>query len=186
MKSYKSPRDENAQICALRAMHIRKSLLAVVSSLVAYGCHQGRFVDVPMPADGDELPILYRVQGVHSHETRALRVVVRDAATLAQIPIADVPVDFRTQMLLVVTLGRVTSDLYSVDVSHVWRERGKLRVETTVHAPPAGAPVSMASPYCIVVIPRCDLNVAEFDARPPSRDRSWQQSEPPKDWGGRP
>lgn len=158
-------------------------LIAV--SLLASGCHQSRFVSSAMPADGEELPILYRVQGVHSHETRAMRVVVRDAATLAQIPIADVPVDFSTQMLLIVTLGRVTSDLYTVDIPRVWREKGRLRVETLLRAPPPGAPVSMASPYCIVVVPQCDLNVADFMTRPPVRDRSWQQSEPPKDWGGK-
>ena len=157
----------------------------VLCMVVAAGCHQTRYSDAPMPAEGEELPILYRVQGVHSHETRAMRVVVRDAATFAQIPIADVPVDFRTQMLLIATLGRVTSDLYSVDITRAWREKGQLRVETVLHAPPPGHPVAMASPYCIVVVPKCDLNVADFDPQPPVRDRSWQQSEPPKEWGGR-
>lgn len=146
---------------------------------LAVGCHQGRFSSTPLPADGEELPILHKVHGVHSHETRPMQLVIRDAAAYAQLALADVPVDFEHEMMLVVTLGRVTSDQYLVDVARVWRERGQLRVETHVVAPPPGVPTVMSSPYCIAVVPRCDLNVAEFSVEPPVRTRSWQQSEPP-------
>lgn len=133
-----------------------------------------------MPADGEELPILRRVAGTHSHETRAMQIVVRDPAMLARIPLADVSVDFSEEMLLVVTLGRVTSDRFAVDITRVWREGGRLRTEVTVSAPAAGAPIAMASPFCIVVVPRCDLNVADFSPEPPQRTRSWEQSTPPE------
>jgi hypothetical protein len=137
---------------------------------------------MPGPADGDELPILHQVQGTHSHETRAMQLVIRDPATLAQVPLADVPVDFAREMLLVVTLGRVTSDRCSVAIDRVWREEGHLRVSTVVTPPPAGAAIAMASPYCIAVVPRCDLNVAGFSPEPPARERTWDQSTVPENW----
>ena len=133
-----------------------------------------------MPAEGDELPILRQIHGTHSHETRAMQLVIRDAATLAQVPLTDVPVDFSSEMLLVVTLGRVTSDQYSVNIDRVWREGPSLRVSSTVSAPPPGAPLVMASPYCIAVVPRCDLNITGFMPIPPKRVRPWQQSAPPQ------
>lgn len=154
-----------------------------LSVLVVIGCHQPRTTTGVMPAPGEELPILHKINGVHSHETRAMQLVVRDLATLAQVPLTDVPVDFKDEMLLVVTLGRVTSDQYSIDIRRVWREGGVLRVETSVLAPGAGVATAMSSPYCIAVVPRCDLNVAEFANTPPARERSWQQSEPPTNWG---
>lgn len=162
----------------------RSIILGVVWLTAASGCHEPRHQYGVMPRDGEELPILDLVTGTHSHETQAMQVVIRDAPTLAQVPIIDVPVDFASQMLLVVTLGRVTSDQYLVTIDRVWREGGRLRVKTTVQAPPPGAPVAMASPYCIAVVPRCDLNVAGFSTRPPPRTRSWEQSTPPEKLGG--
>jgi hypothetical protein len=125
---------------------------------------------------------LRQATGTHSHETRALQLVVRDTQTLAQIPLADVPVDFSEEMLLIVTLGRMTSDQCGVRIERVWRERDRLRVKLAVHAPTSAPPV-MASPYCIAVVPKCDLDIAEFSARPPPRARSWEQSSPPENWG---
>jgi len=135
-----------------------------------------------MPAEGDELPILRQVHGTHCHETRAMQLVIRDPATLAQVPLTDVPVDFSQEMLLIVTLGRVPSDLYTVNIDRVWREGPHLRVSSTVTSPPPGAPLVMASPYCIAVVPRCDLNIHGFSPRPPARVRPWQQSAPPEKW----
>lgn len=142
------------------------------------GC-RSRTADIRLlPAEGEELPILHQDSGKHSHETRAMQLAIRNPAALALVPLHDVPVDFRQEMVLIVTLGRVPSDQYAVRIDRVWREGHKLRVATTVQTPPPNAPVRMASPYCIAVIPRCDLNVVDFDAEPPSRDRSWGQSEP--------
>lgn len=146
-------------------------------------CHQPRPGSGITPAPGEELPILHKIHGVHSHETRAMQVVARNASALAQIPLSDVPVDFRKEMVLIVTLGRLTSDQYVVDISRVWRDGGVLRVETSVTAPPPGVPTVMSSPFCMAVIPRCDLNVAEFSNEPPLRARSWMQSEPPSNLG---
>jgi hypothetical protein len=143
------------------------------------GCHELHDELHYIPADGEELPILRQAHGAHCHEARAMQLVIRDAATLAKVPLTDVPVDFSREMLLVVTLGRVTSDEYSLSIERVWREGPHLRVSTTVCSPPPGVPTVMASPYCIAVVPRCDLNVAGFSPQPLPRTRTWQQSEPP-------
>jgi len=131
----------------------------------------------PFPPDGSELPILRQISRTHSHEQRAMRIVVRDQAQFARIPLEDVPVDFKQEMLLIVTLGRVSSDQYAVKVDRVWRDGGKLRVTTSLSRPKPNAPISVASPYCIAIVPRCDLNVSGFLPEPPPRDRTWGQSE---------
>lgn len=143
------------------------------------GCHEysGGMNEVPL--DGEELPILRQVAGTHCHETRAMQVVVRDPATLAQITIEDVSVDFSREMLLVVTLGRVMSDQYGIHIDRVWRDGAKLRVAVAITSPPPGAPIGLSTPYCIAVVPRCPLNVADFAPEPPQRSRSWNQSPPP-------
>lgn len=110
-----------------------------------------------------------------------MQFVVRNLAAWSQVQLRDVPVDFRKEMLLVVTLGRRSSDQYEVSIDRIWRRRGALQVEIGVRRPAADAPVVMSSPYCIAVVPRCDLNVAGFDPDPPYRERSWEQSPPPTD-----
>jgi hypothetical protein len=131
-----------------------------------------------LPEEGETLPILHQAFGEHSHETRAMQLAIRNPETLALVPLCDVPVDFQKEMVLIITLGRVPSDQYAVRIDRVWREGRKLHVASTVQTPPPNAPIRMASPYCVAVIPRCDLNVADFETEPPSRDRSWGQSEP--------
>jgi hypothetical protein len=147
---------------------------------LASGCHQPRPIGGVVVGEGQELPILRRYGGPHSNEIQAMQVVVRDAATWARIPLAEIPVDFSDKMLLVVTMGRVMSDGYAVEVARVWREGSRLRVELAVSEPPPGSPVVMASPWSVTVVPRCEMNVVEFDTSPPDRDRSWEQSAPPQ------
>jgi hypothetical protein len=151
----------------------------VVVGLLCLGCHEQRFGSRPAPAEGEELPILEQYQGTHSHETRAMQLVVRDPQTLAQVPLIDMPVNFNEEMLLIVTLGQVTSDQHAVRIDRVWREAGRLRVSVQMQTPSTPPTVTMASPYCVAVVPRCDLNVADFLATPPKRERSWNQSPPP-------
>lgn len=152
-------------------------LLGMVA--VGSGCHDPMPGVSQTPQEGEELPILRQTAGEHSHETRAMQVVVRDAAMLARISLEDIQVDFAQEMVLIVTLGQVTSDQYRVGIDRVWREGSKLHVAVTIRRPPPGSPVAMATPYCLVVVPRCDLNIAGFKADLPSRDPSWQQSPPP-------
>ncbi|MFH1418227.1 MAG: hypothetical protein ABII12_08090 [Planctomycetota bacterium] len=156
--------------------------LLCAAAILSYGCREVRHDFREMPEECEELAILRQVHGTHCHETRPMQLVIRDAAALAQAPIVDVEVDFSREMLLIVTLGRVYSDQYAVRIDRVWRSGPRLEVATTIQTPAPGAPTRMASPYCIAVVPRCALNVAGFDASPPTRIRSWQQSPRPDRW----
>lgn len=151
--------------------------------LVAFACFGCSCVDSTegvsqIPANGDDLPILREFVRVHSHETRAMRLVIRDSAALAKVPLEQIPIDFNREMMLVITLGRVPSDRYRVRIDRVYRDGGELRVESSVVQPPEDSPLVPSSPYCIAVVPKCDLNVAQFSSNPPSRQRTWTQSEP--------
>lgn len=131
-----------------------------------------------LPNEGEDLPILRQLSGTHSHEARAMQIVIRDDASLAKLPLTKVDVNFDREMLLIVVMGRVPSDQYAVKIDRVWREGRRLLVKTIVQTPPAGAPLTVASPWCIAVVPRCDLNVQGFATEPPKRVRTWGQSEP--------
>lgn len=154
------------------------ALALFVLATVGVGCTMNDAEFRELPADGAELPILRQVSRVHSHETRAMQVVVRNSAGLAKVPLEEIPVDFNKEMLLVITLGRVPSDQYRVQIDRVFREGGALQVEATIEEPGPGAPLAPASPYCIAVVPQCELNVINFLAEAPSRERTWSQSEP--------
>lgn len=159
------------------------TVAAVLCALVtAPGCHEFHETDgLGLPADGEELPILRQFAGAHSHESRQMQFVVRDEAAMARVLLRDVPIDFETEMLLVVTLGRRSSDQYLPSIERVWRDGGVIRVEISVRQPARDAPVEFASPYCMAIVPKCALNVADFDPDPPFRQRSWEQSPPPTD-----
>ena len=138
---------------------------------------------VRTPADGQDLPILHQIQGTHSNETRAMQLVVRDPQMLAKIPLTEVPVNFSDEMLLIVTLGRVLSDQYSVKIERIWRERGILRVTVKIETPKIETTKVASSPYCIAIVPKCDLNVEGFSTRLPiKRVRTWEQGTPPDEY----
>jgi len=96
-----------------------------------------------------------------------MQIVVRSESDRARMPLVGEPIDFEREMALVVTLGRVVSERYSVRVTRVWRQGPKLRVEIETAPPPEGSPITYATPFCVAVVPRCDLNVAGFEAGPP-------------------
>lgn len=106
-----------------------------------------------------------------------MRLAIRNAADLSQIPLDEFHVDFEKEMVLIVTLGRVPSDQYSVRITKVHRDRGRLIADVEVVQPPPDAPLVIASPYCVAIVERCDLPVEGFATRPPSRKRGWSQSE---------
>ena len=157
-------------------------IVAVLLVCGPFGCNREGGVQQSNSDQAVDFPILRSRNGAHSHENRAMQLVIREAATLARVPIVDIPVNFDHEMLLIVTLGRVMSDQYAVEIDRVWREKSKVRVSTRVTQPAAGAAPTIATPYCIAVVPRSDLNVEGFLATPPARDRSWGTSEAPKKW----
>lgn len=162
--------------------HRRASYIIGLLATIIGGCQPNEGVSQGGNEEPVEIPILRSAHGAHSHERRAMQLVIRDPATLAKVPIVDIPVNFDQEMLLVVTLGQVMSEEYAVVIDRVWQERSKVRVSTRVTQPSPGASPSIATPYCIAVVPRSDLNVAGFSATPPSRSRTWGTSETPKKW----
>jgi len=121
-----------------------------------------------LPA-GEDLPILFQQRGTYCGVRDRLRVVVRDEAHMAMLPVP--PVDFSRQMVLFVTLGRVFSDRYGVRIERVWREGRVIRgaIEETYPPPGEAGPLRPCSPYHLVVVPRSELNVEGFATEIPAR-----------------
>ena len=141
--------------------------LPLVSLVALGGCSQHR---PTTPADAypaEEWPILREKSGVYSRITRAVRVVARDRATLAQIPITELDVDFATEMVLIAGLGPTPGNEMGIRITRVWRAGSALRVqERQIHPGFDRAPgLSPASPWAVAVIPRSDLNVEGYTAR---------------------
>lgn len=135
------------------------------------GCSQqsGGAAEADEPVE--ELPILWERHGVYSRIQKPIRIVALDRGTLAQLPITEVEVDFKTQMVLIVGMGPTFRDDIGVRIVRVWRQGGQIQVqERQIHpGDEAGASMGQASPWSIVVVPRSDLNVAGFSARVPPR-----------------
>ncbi len=123
------------------------------------------------PADMADLPILWQKGGAYSRLTRQVRVVARDRATLARIPLADVPVDFDTQMVLITGLGPTPAREAGIRIVRVWRDGSRIRVrERRIHPGlegEASGAGTAASPWTICVVPKSDLNVEGYAARVP-------------------
>lgn len=136
--------------------------------VAAAGCQEPRSAPTT-PAEREEIPILWEHAGSASFIARPLRVVARDEATLAQVPVADVPVDWRTQMVLIAANGPVASDQIGIRIDRVWREGNRIRVQVHVLHPgdEKHGTVVQTSPYHIVIVPRSDLNVDGFSADVP-------------------
>ena len=119
------------------------------------------------PPEIQELPILWQKSGIHSHLARPTRLLVRDRATLARVPLTEVPVDFETQIVLVRGLGPTPDDRRSVRIARVWRHGSVIRVqEQMVYAEgSASDTIKPASPWTVAVIPRSNDNVEGYQVR---------------------
>jgi hypothetical protein len=117
----------------------------------------------------EDLPILWQRSGTYSRISRNTHVVARDQHTLAQIPVAEVPVDFDTQMVLVIGLGPTPINELGVRITRVWRDGSRIRVqERRIHPGVGSSPgFEPASPWTIAVVPKSDLNVEGFSTRVP-------------------
>jgi hypothetical protein len=100
--------------------------------------------------------------------TRAVRVLIRDQATLDRMPLTEIPVDFETQMVLVCGMGPVPDDRRGIRIVRVWREGRSIHVqERAIYSDDPGPPLEPASPWTVAVIPRSELNVVGYSARVP-------------------
>ena len=136
----------------------------------------------PNPAAGplEDLPILWEGSGTWSRIGRSVRVVVRNQAALARIPVAEIPVDFDRQMVLIVGLGPTAGSGVGVRITRVWRSGETVRVqEQRIHpGPDSGRQPELASPWAAVVVPKTDLNVEGFSTDIPEGLMSRQAGVP--------
>jgi len=149
--------------------------ILVLAIVALPGCPPpGPTVDQSQTHQVDELAITWSKTGTYSELHQPLRLVIRDPAALAAIPVAEVPVDFNEQMVLVAALGAVPTEGYAVRITRVWRDGRRVYVDVRVtHPQPGGTPPkhALCAPYHIVVVPRSDLNVEGFATQLPSDPR---------------
>ena len=117
----------------------------------------------PDVVPGDEWPIDWQVTGLHSSYASPERVLIRNSVDLARYPLVDVPVDFDTQMVLIVLSGTTRTNSVGVRIARIVYEGDRLRpvIRRFRTGSPDPAAVTTA-PYCIAVIWRTDLNVEGF------------------------
>lgn len=144
-----------------------------LTALSGWGGCSMNSTDSPSPyqvsSDQEELPILWQRSGAYSRLARSTHVVARNELELARLPIAEVPVDFETQMVLIVGLGPSPTDELGVRVERVWREGTRIRVQERRIYPGTmrSSGVQPASPWTIAVVPKSDLNVEGYVTRVP-------------------
>jgi hypothetical protein len=138
--------------------------------LASSACTAGRARGSADLAPIEDLPIVWQKSGTYSRIARTIRVVARDPETLARVPISEVPVDFKSQMVLIVGLGPTPSNELGVRVGRVWRQGSQIRVqERRIHPGAESSGRSEpASPWTMAVVPKSDLNVEGFQTRVPA------------------
>lgn len=146
-----------------------KLAIALVLSIGLAGCATTQPTGPRPSASQEDLPILWQQSGTYSRITRGTHVVARNPMELAKLPIAEVPVDFKIQMVLIVGLGPSPTNELGVRIARVWHEGSRIRVqERRIHPGTLRSPgVEPASPWTIVVVPKSDLNVEGYTTRVP-------------------
>jgi hypothetical protein len=116
-----------------------------------------------------EVPILDQHSGDYSRLTRPVRVVIRDRATLARLPVSEIDIDFERHMILLAGLGPTWRSGSGIRIVRVWREDSVMRVEERqiTAGPDEAAAPQRCSPWTMAVIPRSDLNVEGYATRVP-------------------
>lgn len=152
--------------------HLRKPVVAALTLLGVYGCQT--MPSAYPPNSREVLPILWDHADNYSQITKPLRVVARDASTLSQLPLVEVPVDFKKQMVLIAAMGPVNSDQLGIRITRVERIGTKIKAEVVPVHPgeQKHGGIVRTSPYHIVVVPKCDLNVEGFTATVPKNAMS--------------
>ena len=145
-------------------------LLAAAAGL-ATGCLSGRSTAEPAPGDRlAALPILREHAAMSSPLGRAVRLVIRNDAEYARLPLVEMDVDFRREMVLLVGLGPTYTPRYGVRIRSVRGIGAVLRVETEIipYEPAESLAPARGSPYHLVVVPWSERNVAGFETRVPA------------------
>lgn len=141
-------------------------ILAIGVFITACGCGSSPSRAALEAPTAEDIPILWKKSGAYSRIARRVRVVARDHATLAQLPLTEIPVDFTSQMVLIAGLGPTPSSDQGIRIVRVWKEGTRIRVqERPIHPGLDPTPgLTPASPWTVVVIPKSDLNVEGYAA----------------------
>lgn len=117
----------------------------------------------------EELPVAWTTSGSWSHLSRPVRIVAYDRPTLDQVPIADVPVDFSKQMVLIAGMGPTIGHDMGIRITRVWRENSRVRVQEMRLHPglDRSASVERSSPWTVVVVPRSELPIEGYTSKVP-------------------
>jgi hypothetical protein len=117
----------------------------------------------------EDIPILWQKSGTYSRISKRIRILAREPATLAQLPLTDVPVNFDTQMVLIAGLGPMPTSQEGLRIVRVWRQGQRIRVqERQIHpGSEERAVIEPASPWTVAIIPKSDLNVEGYETRVP-------------------
>jgi len=139
-------------------------MLILLTLMTVVGCSWPMSAGVSAYQEPDEFPILWQKAGSYCNRKTPLRLVARNRAEMAACPIGRVPVDFRREMVLAATMGRVTSDQYMIRIHRVWREGSEIKVDVRIYRPrpTTHSSIQLACPYHVVVVPRSNLNVQDF------------------------
>ena len=105
-----------------------------------------------------------QVSETYSRLHQPIRIVIRDEATFAQLPLTEIDIDFETQMILLTGRGPTTADDIGIRIDRVWREGSLIRVlERRIHPGSEHEPgIAPASPWTMVVVPKSTLNVDRY------------------------
>ena len=149
----------------------RQHRWAIFGVVLLAGCSGAQRPELAGVQDGQELPILGQRVGTYSRITQPLRLAIYDPGAMAVIPIDPGPVDFDQQMVLLAALGPTPTAEDQIRIRRVWRDGSVLRAEVVIERPGQTVELSptAASPYHLVVVPHCSLNVAGFTAAVPKQ-----------------
>lgn len=177
----RTPADSTRTSMSIGAMHPAERLPCQPGHLVCAMARFGLCLMLTLPGcsgstgwsdmaqnESEEFPIQWERGATHGGPTYPARLAIRSRPQMAYCPIADVPVDFNTQMVLVAAMGRVMSDQYAIRIQRVWREGSLIKVDIAIRrpSPEAKPPMKLVCPYHVVVVPRSDLNVEDFTLEP--------------------
>ena len=142
---------------------------ASLALLTTAGCLTGPASPAPSLQPG-EMPILWQRAGHDDRIRRPFQYIAHDARALARLPLDEVPVDFKSQMVLIAAAGTVRSKDIEIRIQRVCKQGSEIRPQVLILNPTtqsSSPPRRRYAPYHIVVVPRSDLNVEGFSSMLP-------------------
>jgi hypothetical protein len=133
-------------------------------------CLTGRTA-VQVDETPQDVPILWERSGQDDRIQGSIRYVAYDEKALARLPLAEVPVDFRTQMVLIAAAGPFKTPDTQIRIKRLWTEGTRIRTHLEI-IHPSQAPSTTLRRHCpwhVVVVPRSELNIEGFSTSLPEK-----------------